>query len=310
VATLGRNWSGLKVLGLALALTNLALWFGVVWLRNSFDALAGRLHSPYRPGVFFGVQELLVYYDPWLARGVFPIVYMLGFVAIGFLYQPTKEPESRDPISFALVILLLFFETVWLFLIAFALFCRGPDWNFYWPWEPWNPKVVPMNPANFSGIFWWHLAGHRVPQAPWFVREAPGLLLVVGYFSLGLLVARSLSRGVGRTAVTCFSLLFMLFGLLPLTLRMILSQDVANFYLVLLLFLPVPTLIVGASYLLFRLLRARELSEMSGGPMACWRWDLLVLLVQLAALVPVKVLLFWAFDMKYFISLPEYAVNV
>src|SRR5262249_36917313 len=53
------NRRGLKVLGLALALTNLALWFGVVWLRSGFDALAGRLHDPHRPVVVFGVQELL-----------------------------------------------------------------------------------------------------------------------------------------------------------------------------------------------------------------------------------------------------------
>jgi hypothetical protein len=69
-------------------------------------------------------------------------------------------------------------------------------------------------------------------------------------------------------------------------------------------------LVFGASYLLSRLLKAWSRSQVSGRPMAYWRCLLLVLLVQVAALVPVKVLLYWAFDMKYFIYLPEYSVNV
>ncbi|HEY7423115.1 MAG TPA: hypothetical protein VH682_02625, partial [Gemmataceae bacterium] len=216
MATLARNSRGLKVLALALALTNLALWFGVVWLRNSFDALAGRLHAPHRPGVYFGVQELLVYYDPWLACGVFPAVYTLGFVAIAFLFRPAKDPMSAGTGSTVVAILLLVFEIVWVFLIAFAIFFRGPDWNFYWPGEAWNPKVVPQNPGNFSGVFWRLLAGQQILPTPWVVREAPGLLLAAGYLSLGLLVARSLSRGAGHFTASCFFLLLMLFMLTPL----------------------------------------------------------------------------------------------
>ena len=286
------------------------LWFGVVWLRNSFDALAGRLHSPHRPGVYCGVQELLVYYDPWLACGVFPAVYTLGFVAIAFLFQPAKNPTAADSLSAAVAILLLVFEIVWAFLIAFAIFFRGPDWNFDWPWEAWDPKVVPQNPGNFSAIFWWHIAGQRMLDTPWVLGEAPGLLLAVGYLSLGLLVARSLSRGVGHSTASCFFLLLMLFALAPLFIRMMMSSDVGNFDLKLSLLLPVTGLVFVASYLLFRLLRAWGRSQVSVRPMAYWRCVLLVLLVQVAALVPVKVLLYWAFDTKYFIYLPEYSVNV
>lgn len=58
---------GLVALGLGLALLNLGLWFGIVWLRAGIDALAGRLHSPDRPRLIHGVQELFVYFAPWLA---------------------------------------------------------------------------------------------------------------------------------------------------------------------------------------------------------------------------------------------------
>lgn len=44
--------------------------------------------------------------------------------------------------------------------------------------------------------------------------------------------------------------------------------------------------------------------------MIYWRSVLLVFLVQTAALVPLKVSLYWVFNLKYFIHLPEYSVNV
>lgn len=81
-----------------------------------------------------------------------------------------------------------------------TIFFRGPDWNFYWPWEAWNPKLVPINSANFSATFWSHLAGMDARPTPWFLREVPGFLLAIGYFLLGLLIAHSLSRRTGYTA--------------------------------------------------------------------------------------------------------------
>src|SRR5262249_54080532 len=180
-----RSGRGLKVLAVALAATNLLLWHAVPWLRDSFDAMTGRLGSPHRPMFLNGVQELLVYYDPWLARGVFPAVYTLGFVAIAFLCQPPQDPAGADPGQSVVAILLLGFETVWVFLIAFAILCRGPDWNFYLPWEAQGPKLVPLSLINFSDVFWWQLAGQQAPHTPWVVREAPGLLLAAGYLALG-----------------------------------------------------------------------------------------------------------------------------
>src|SRR5436190_7617743 len=97
--------SRLKVLALALAVANVMLWYIAPWLHDSFDALTGRLIPTQRPAVIVnGVQELLVYYDPWLARGVFPIVYTLGFVAIAFLFQPAPKPAGPASGSAAVAI--------------------------------------------------------------------------------------------------------------------------------------------------------------------------------------------------------------
>lgn len=308
--TVAKDGWGLKVLALALAVANLMLWYAVPWLRDSFDSMTGRLASPHRPMVLNGVQELFVYYDPWLARGVFPAVYTLGFVAIAFLLQPAPNSADAGPSSLVVAILLLSFEAVWVFLIAFAIFFRGPDWNFYWPWEAWNPKLVPLNSVNFSDIFWWHLAGQRGPRTPWVVREAPGLLLAAGYLSLGLLVARPLSRGVGHSTAACCFLLLILFALAPLFVREMMAPGAGDFRLKMFVLLLVAGLVFVANYLLLRLLRARGRDRATGRPRAYWRCVLLVLLVQVAALVPVKVLVYWAFNLKYFIYVPEYSVNV
>jgi hypothetical protein len=195
---------GLKALALGLTIVNVALWYAVPWLRDTFDALTGRLFPGQQPPVFvYGVQELLVYYDPWLARGVFPVVYTLGFVAIAFLFQPAPNPAGPASWSTALAILLLGFEVVWVGLIAFAILFRGPDWNIYWPWNAGAPTFTHWTSLTFSRVFYWNLVSHPVPNAPWVVREAPGLVLALGYLLLGLLTARALATGAGGSLTSC-----------------------------------------------------------------------------------------------------------
>jgi hypothetical protein len=295
-----RSSRGLKSLALALAVANVVLWYAVPWVRNAIDT---RLASPYRPGVFNGVQELLVYYDPWLARGVFPAVYTLGFVAIAFLFRPNPDPSRATSGHAAVGVLLLSFEAVWIFLIVFAILFRGPDWNLYWPWEPWIPKVVALNCLNFSSLFWEMVGGRIPPGSSWAMREAPGLLLLAGYFSLGLLVARIWSRGASYYPALCCFVILMLFVLAPLVFRKAVLVAGAGRQ-ELWIWPGVLGLILVATYLFFRQMRAWQRAGMSAPPMAYWRCALLVFLVQVAALVPVKVLLYWAFDLKFFIFVP------
>jgi hypothetical protein len=77
-----------------------------------------------------------------------------------------------------------------------------------------------------------------------------------------------------------------------------------------LVLVPVIVLVLAASYVVLRLLRRWQRPRVVGRPMAYWRCILLVFLVQLAALVPLKVLLYWAFGLKYFISVPEFSTSV
>lgn len=63
-------------------------------------------------------------------------------------------------------------------------------------------------------------------------------------------------------------------------------------------------------YVLSPRLRSRNTTRLVVRPISYWRGMLLVFLIQIAALVPVKVLLHWAFDLKYFIYIPEYWLNL
>jgi hypothetical protein len=69
-------------------------------------------------------------------------------------------------------------------LILLGTFLRGPNWNFFGPYEYWDThKLIPLNNVNLSDIVWVRMLGTAKP-ANMLVREAPGLLIVAGYFIL------------------------------------------------------------------------------------------------------------------------------
>jgi hypothetical protein len=301
---------GLRGLGLALAVTNVVLWYAPPWLRETFDSLTGRQAFPRNPLILNGVQELFVNYDPWLARVVFPAVYTLGFVVIAFLYGPTTEslPSGKNAGYATMALLLLAFEAVWCLLIAFAIVFRGPDWNLMFPWDGWKVRIVSPTWLSFSDLFSRYLLGRPLPESPWFVREAPGLILAAAYAFLGLLAAHTLSRGKGGMLAFWGFVLLLVMLLTPLTLHKTLTAVWGSFEQTISL-LPLAVVLVTASYLLVRHFRKAKQGSVARR-VAYWRCAIVVFLVQLAALVPAKVILYWLYGLKYFIYVPEYSWNV
>jgi hypothetical protein len=203
-----------------------------IWLKAPLEEPANPAVAPNpskAPWYFLGLQEMLVYFDPWIAGVVFPSLIILGLMAIPYIdinpkgsgYYTFKERP------FAVTVFLFGFVVLWVFLIVIGTFLRGPNWNFFGPFEYWDVhKLEPLVNVNLSEFFWVrmlntalpadiHLGGLTIPG--WLLRELPGLLLVLAYFVvLPSLMAKTIFRrmygpmGFLRYNVMAFLFLVML----------------------------------------------------------------------------------------------------
>ncbi len=166
-------------------------------------ATTARAPNPSKaPWYFLGLQEMLVYFDPWMAGVVLPTMIIVGLVALPYI-DFNREGNgyfSFENRPFAVTVFLFGFLVLWVTLIVLGTFLRGPNWNFFGPFTYWDPhKVDPLNNVNVSQLFWLNLL-HKSPDdiTRWggpVLREAPGLLLVAFYlFALPPLLARTVMR--------------------------------------------------------------------------------------------------------------------
>ncbi len=189
------------------------------------------------PWYFLGLQEMLVYYDPWMAGVVLPSVVIFGLMAIPFL-DFNKEGSGYYTINqrkFAYLVFQFGFLVLWVTLIVMGTFLRGPNWNFFGIYEEWDPhKVVVLNNVDLSQYFWNGLLGRALPQAGEnasmivqllfiFYREIAGITALVMYFSLApaamvlyLPFFRRLYVRMGLFRYLLLSHLLLLMGLLPI----------------------------------------------------------------------------------------------
>lgn len=133
------------------------------------------------PWYFLGLQEMLVYFDPWLAGVVFPTLIIVGLMAIPYI---DKNPKGNGYYTwqerkFAITTFLFGFFVLWIALIFVGTFLRGPGWNFFAPWDKWDPhKVVSMTNVDLHQYF-----GIRSSLGAFFF----GGFVVTAYFSLGVI---------------------------------------------------------------------------------------------------------------------------
>jgi len=140
------------------------------------------------PWYFLGLQEMLVYYDPWMAGVVLPTMIIVGLVAMPYIdfNQKGNGYYTFDQRKFAIITFLFGFVVLWVTLIVLGTILRGPNWNFFGPFEYWDPhKVVPLNNVNLSDMFWLGMMGRVFEEGKgWFLRELPGIILVFIYMAL------------------------------------------------------------------------------------------------------------------------------
>jgi hypothetical protein len=158
------------------------------------------------PWYFLGLQEMLVYYDPWMAGVVLPTMIIIGLIAIPYIdfNRQGNGYFSFAERKFAVSIFLFGFVVLWVTLIVLGTFLRGPNWNFFGPFEYWDPhKVLPLNNVNLSQLVWLNvfhipLEDFKVRYGNFFgpiLRELPGIIFVLLYlFALPPLLARTVMR--------------------------------------------------------------------------------------------------------------------
>ena len=135
------------------------------------------------PWYFLGLQEMLVYFDPWMAGVVLPSLIILGLMAIPYI---DKNPKGNGYYTFkerkVEIFLFLFgFIILWCELIVIGTFMRGPNWNFFGPFEYWDVnKIEPLVNVDLSEIIWIKILGVGLP-GHWFVREIFGIAFTVFY---------------------------------------------------------------------------------------------------------------------------------
>jgi hypothetical protein len=170
----------------------LIIWAVVLKAPLEQPATSAKAPNPSKaPWYFLGLQEMLVYYDPWMAGVVLPTMIIVGLVALPYIdfNQKGNGYFTFSERTFAVSTFLYGFVVLWCTLIVLGTFLRGPNWNFFGPFEYWDPhKVLPLNNVNLSDMFWLNLLGVVFETGKGFgnilVREAPGILLVAAYMLL------------------------------------------------------------------------------------------------------------------------------
>jgi hypothetical protein len=140
------------------------------------------------PWYFLGLQEMLVYFDPWIAGVVMPTLIIIGLMAIPYIdtnplgsgYYTWKQRR------FAISTFIFGFIILWVSMIIIGTFIRGPGWQWFWPGQVWDhnkviyevnrdlPDIVGLTTQPLKGLF--------------------GMAVVGGYFLFGGLAVHTLFK--------------------------------------------------------------------------------------------------------------------
>jgi hypothetical protein len=209
-----------ELISLILCSVVLILWS--ILLKAPLEQPANRSVTPNpskAPWYFLGLQEMLVYFDPWLAGVVLPSLIIVGLIAIPYI---DKNPKGNGYYTFnerkAEITLFLFgFVILWCSLIVLGTFLRGPNWNFFGPFEYWDiHKLEALTNVDLSDYLWVRLLGMGKPSF-WLIRELLGIVLVLAYlFVLPVVLGKTvfkdyyLKMGAPRYYVGAFLFLSMM----------------------------------------------------------------------------------------------------
>jgi hypothetical protein len=179
-----------ELLAMVIGMIILVVWSLLLKAPIEEPANPARTPNPSKaPWYFLGLQEMLVYFDPWLAGVVFPSLIIVGLMAIPYI---DTNPKGNGYFTFKerkveISLFLFGFLILWVLLVTLGTFLRGPNWNFFGPYEYWDlHKLLALNNVNLSEYFWVKMLHTKLPSGAVgkFVRELPGIILVVFYIGV------------------------------------------------------------------------------------------------------------------------------
>ena len=193
---------------------------------------AGPPNPSKAPWYFLGLQEMLVYFDPWMAGVLLPGLIVTGLIAMPYI---DTNPKGNGYYTlrerpFAISVWLFGFLILWVVLIVFGTFLRGPNWNFFGPFTPWDSHMqVPLTNVNLAQYFWlWWLDSPEPTRdtsmwGPFYMicREAPGIVgtavfVLGGMALLGRVLMRNLRAQMGFLRFYIMAVHLIIMAMLPL----------------------------------------------------------------------------------------------
>ncbi|OGW81760.1 MAG: hypothetical protein A2Z83_02975 [Omnitrophica bacterium GWA2_52_8] len=193
----------------------LVLWS--IFLKAPLEQPANPTISPNpskAPWYFLGLQEMLVYFDPWIAGVLLPTFIIVGLCCIPYIDRDTKMSGfySYKGRRRAIIPFLFGFWLLWILLIVVGTFLRGPNWNFFGPFEVWDVhKVVPLVNVNLSEFIYIKWLGTGLPKL-WLIRELPGIAIIGAYFLIppAILAVTALKSVYEKLGAVRYSILMIL----------------------------------------------------------------------------------------------------
>jgi hypothetical protein len=151
------------------------------------------------PWYFLGLQEMLVYFDPWIAGVVMPSLIIVGLMAIPYIdanplgngYYTFKQRKS------AILTFIFGFIVLWVTMIVIGTLIRGPGWMWFWPGTTWDhnrlefavnrdlPDIFGVKGRIAKIFFGAIVCGLYAAVAGWFIHKLiAGRSLVIGKWKL------------------------------------------------------------------------------------------------------------------------------
>ena len=141
------------------------------------------------PWYFLGLQEMLVYFDPWIAGVVMPSIIMIGLMVFPYVdsnplgngyYTLRQRRFAVNMFGWGFL--------MWILLIFIGTFIRGPGWIWFWPGETWDHNTVVFDRNRdvneIVGLTMQNFPNHA-GMMKYVVIPLFGLILVGGFYIIG-----------------------------------------------------------------------------------------------------------------------------